>query len=228
MATISLPYSSMKMFNKSSILTVLGASLVLCLTGSFTAFAATDPGLGAAASFSVLGQTAITDAGAASAITGNVGMNASGASITGLTTANVIPGTIYATNLAAPSEGIIDPSVQFDAAAAYGVPLTGQGIEGTPIVGALDGQTRTSGVYDMGAILLGGGTFTLDGPGVYIFRSASSLTVAGNINLINGARACDVYWRIADDATINAGGPGSSFAGTILANTGVLLVQAQY
>ena len=69
----------------------------------------------------------------------------------------------------------------------------------------------------MGEGLLNGGVLTLDGSGVYIFRTTSTLTSSGSINLINGARACDVFWHVQDAATIN----GSSFVGTIIAKTGI-------
>lgn len=179
-----------------------------------TTHAATAPDLGAAGSFSILGQTLITGI---STISGDVGSNnvIGGTSITALTTADVA-GTIFATDLAAPSEGIIAPAVQADASAAFTVDIPGQGSDST-IVGNLDGQSFTPGVYDQGSLLLAGGTVTLDGAGIYIFRSASDLTSAGTINLINGARACDVYWRIQTAANIN----GTSFIGTILAGSGV-------
>jgi hypothetical protein len=86
----------------------------------------------------------------------------------------------------------------------------------------LDGLTLPSGVYDVGAMQLNGGTLTLDGPGVYIFRASSSAVSSGTINFINGARACDLYWHVASLATIN----GSSFAGTIIAGTGVHLADS--
>ena len=176
--------------------------------------AATLPPLGASASFSVLGQTLITGI---STISGDVGMNSSGANITALTTPNVA-GTIYATNLSAPSEGILLPAVQADALAAYTTNIPGQAIEGTPIVGGvLDAVTRGPGVYDLGAGTLSGGVLTLDGPGIYIFRTTTTLVSSGSINFINGARACDLFWRVGSAATIN----GTSFAGTILAGTGI-------
>ncbi len=106
--------------------------------------AATAPDLGAASSFSILGQTAITNI-PTSAITGDVGMNASAASITGLTSAEVA-GTIFATDLIAPSEGLLVPSVQTDASAVYTVGIPGLPIEGTPIaVSELNGIIRGPG-----------------------------------------------------------------------------------
>lgn len=182
------------------------------MAGPMAALAATDPGLGAAATFSVLAQTAITGT---ATISGDVGLNSTGAGITALTTTNVA-GTIYATNSVVPSEGILAASVQANASTAYTTNIPGQGA--TANIGpALDGLSLTPGVYDIGAGRLNGGVLTLNGPGTYIFRASSDFVSSGSINLINGARACDVFWRVETLATIN----GSSFVGTILAGTGV-------
>lgn len=112
---------------------------------------------------------------------------------------------------------VIDPDVQSDALAAYTTNIPGQGA--TDDIGpTLDGLTVTPGVYDIGDGLLNTGqVLHLNGYGIYIFRASSGLTSAGSISLENGARACDVYWRVATLATIN----GSSFVGTILAGTGI-------
>lgn len=192
----------------------LAILLVLDFVLPSTTQAATAPCLGAPDSFSILGQTLITGI---STISGDVGSNnvTGGVSITALTTGDVA-GTIFATDLVAPSEGIIAPAVQTDASAEFNVGIPGQASNAT-IVGNLDGQSFTPGVYDQGALLLAGGTVTLDGAGIYIFRSASDLTSAGTVNLINGARACDVYWRVQTAANIN----GTAFVGTILAGAGV-------
>lgn len=188
------------------------AIFILGLSGMSSAIAATDPGLGAAASFSVLAQTAITGI---STISGNVGLNSTGAGITALTAGDVT-GAIYSTDGVAPSTAILPATVQADASTAYTTNIPGQGV--TASIGpVLDGLTLVPGVYDIGAGRLNGGVLTLDGPGVYIFRASSDFVSSGSINFINGARACDVYWRVETLATIN----GSSFAGTILAGTGV-------
>lgn len=208
----------MKKLIAHSLIVLLSVSSVVGLMAPTAALAATLPNLGAAASFSILAQTAITDV-PTSVIEGDVGMNNASSNITGLTGAEVgPPGLIYATDPVpvAPGEAVFDPAVQADAAAEFNVGIPGQGTTGT-IVGNLDAQTFTPGVYDQGAIVLAGGTVTLDGPGVYIFRSAAALTSAGTVSLINGARACDVFWRVQTAANITTG----SFVGTILAGTGV-------
>ncbi len=198
------------MFSKISII-VLTAVFALGLVGPTALFAATDPGLGAAATFSIVAQTAITGTGT---ISGGVGINSTGAGITALT-AGMVGGTIYSTNGVAPGLAILAPAVQANLSSANGN-ISGQG--STASIGpVLDGLVLTTGVYDIGAGRLNGGVLTLNGPGIYILRASSDLVSSGSINLTNGARACDVYWQVNTLATIN----GSSFVGTIIAGTGV-------
>ncbi|MDP3995270.1 MAG: ice-binding family protein [bacterium] len=200
------------MKNINKIFTIaLSIAVILGITGPTPALAATDPGLGAAATFSIIAQTAITGTGT---ISGDVGLNSTGAGITALTAGDV-GGTIYSTDGVAPSTAILDAAVQANLSTANGN-ISGQG--STASVGpALDGETLTTGVYDIGAGRLNGGVLTLDGPGIYLFRASSDFISSGSINLTNGARACDVYWQVASLATIN----GSEFTGTIIAGTGV-------
>jgi len=200
----------MKKINKIAIV-ILSVALILGVTGPTITFAATDPGLGAAATFSIVAQTEITGTGT---ISGDVGLNSTGAGITALTAA-MVSGTIYSTDGVAPSTAILNPDVQANLSTANDN-ISGQG--STASIGpVLDGLTLTPGVYDIGAGRLNGGVLTLDGSGIYIFRASSDLVSSGSINLINGARACDVYWQVNTLATIN----GSSFIGTIIAGTGV-------
>ena len=189
----------------------MSITLILGITRPNPTFAATNPGLGAAETFSIIAQTAITGTGT---ISGDVGLNNTGAGITALTAGDV-GGTIYSTNGVAPGLEILDPAVQANLSTANDN-ISGQGSNGS-IGPVLDGLTLTTGVYDIGAGRLNGGVLTLDGPGIYIFRASSDLVSSGSINFINGARACDVYWKVNTLATIN----GSSFAGTIIAGTGV-------
>lgn len=195
-----------------AVLTFIFAAGLIGLSGPATTFAATDPGLGTAATFSVIAQTSITGI---STISGDVGINGSGAGITGLTAGDVA-GTIYATDMAAPSEALLSPSVQADLSTAYTSNIPGQGSNGS-IGPVLDGLVVTPGVYDIGAGRLNGGVLTLNGAGTYIFRASSDFISSGSILLTNGAQACDVYWRVQTLATIN----GTSFVGSILAGTGV-------
>lgn len=167
--------------------------------------AATAPNLGAAGSFSVLGFAAVTNSGP-STLSGDLGVW-SGTSITGLADITV-GGAVHQTDA-------IAQQAQSDATTADGS-LTGQAA--TSSLGALDSVNVGPGVYDLGAGSLGGGVLTLDGSGIYIFRTTSDLTTSGSVSLINGARACDVYWHVATQANL----VGGSFVGTIIAGSGIV------
>ena len=214
----------MKKFNR-----VLIAILVIVFVSSFgcpiVIHAATNPNLGVAATFSVLASTAIT--GTPTSISGDVGMNNFSSNITGVA-GPVVGGTIYATDAipVAPGEAVLNATVQANASTAYGT-TAGLPIEGTPIVVTeLNGLTISAGVYDIpgNATLAPGGVLTLNGSGTYIFRTdpSHSLTSAGTINFTNGARPCDLFWNIGTAADIG----GTSFAGTILASTGIHFTNA--
>ena len=70
------------------------------------------------------------------------------------------------------------------------------------------------------------GTLTLDGGGdpdaTFVFQAGSSLITAGNIELINGAQAKNVYWQVGSSATL---GTGSQWQGNIPALSSITLVE---
>lgn len=202
-------------------------SLLIGLAGSFggpaeVAQAATSPSLGAAATFSILGNTAITDAGTV-VIGEDVGMNASGASITGLTGAEVA-GTIFATDLAGPSEGIIDPAVQADTLTAFGALDAGANADANCIGGVLADNTDLSalsplvpGLYCSAGNFLLTGNLTLTGTtGTWVFKTGTGLITSPG-STVTGGDACNVWWRVGSLATL----AGTSFKGTIISGTGV-------
>lgn len=162
------------------------------------------PRLGDAGDFSVLGFSAVTNSGPTK-LGGSIGVW-SGTSITGLDEMTV-GGEVHKADAVA--------KAAHDAAAAADGNLLSQAV--TKNLGALDGLTLVPGVYDLGAGSLSG-KLTLDGEGVYIFRTTSDLTSSGSIKFINGARACDVYWHVATQANL----VGGSFAGTIIAGSGIV------
>lgn len=195
----------MKIFHKVSMMAILAIALSVSLSGPITTFAAvTAPNLGAAASYAVFGKAGVTNDGSATThIWGNVGADA--ANVTGLIAGQV--------------SGIIDAGVGIEAAilTAYGQ-LAAQGSP-TPL--SLAGNnTVTPWLYTVGATTLNG-TLTLDGTGVYIFRSDSSISTSGPavVSLINGADACNVFWQIPTSMTIGA---GSQIVGTIITNTALI------
>ena len=70
------------------------------------------------------------------------------------------------------------------------------------------------------------GTLTLDGQGdpnaVFVFQMGTTLTTGAlsNVNLINGAQACHVFWQIGSSATTGA---ASTLKGTMLVFTSITM-----
>jgi hypothetical protein len=171
--------------------------------------------LGAAQSFAVVGGSAVTAAGTGSFITGDVGVSP-GTSITGFPAqATVVPpfGT-HANDAAA-------IAAQASVTALY-TTLAGTG--GATAIGAeLGGVTLGPGTYSFTstADIASGEALTLSGAGTYIFKVGSALTanVLSNVQLMNGASQCNVFWQVTSAATLN----GNTFAGTVVAQAGVTL-----
>lgn len=187
---------------------VMTLFLISGLVGPFVALAASAPDLGTSSSYAIFGKAGVTNDSnvGTTHIWGNVGADLL-TSITNLNDATQVDGTIIA-----PASGIqTAASAAYDSLAAQGSP-TALDLAGT--------HTVTPGVYTVGATTLNG-TLTLDGAGVYIFRSDSSVstTGAGTMNLINGASPCNVFWQIPASMTI---GTGSHIEGTIIAQTGLI------
>jgi Ice-binding-like len=185
--------------------------------------------LGNASPFAILSGTPnITDAGNASVIHGNVGLSpATGAGI-GLTCSQVT-GTIYSVDATGPlpcrvTNGPLLVTAKNNLTAAYTdaagrTPLTTVPTE-------LGGTTLVAGVYNSTStsfgITAGAGALVLNGQNdpssVFIFEapfSGTGLSVGSGstVSLINGAQACNVFWRV-DTAAINT---TANFTGTVLA-----------
>jgi hypothetical protein len=96
---------------------------------------------------------------------------------------------------------------------------------GNAIVADLGGTTKAAGTYCTASGIGVTGTLTLDGGGdpnaTFVFQAGSSLITAGNIVLINGAQAKNVFWQVGTSATL---GTGSQWQGNILALTSITLV----
>jgi hypothetical protein len=114
---------------------------------------------------------------------------------------------------------------QIDLTAAYNVLAGLPCSPSNAIVANLGGTTKPAGVYCTATGIGVTGTLTLDGGGdpnsVFVFQAGTSLTTAGNVILINGAQARNVYWQIGSSATI---GTASQWQGNILALTSITLV----
>jgi hypothetical protein len=114
---------------------------------------------------------------------------------------------------------------QVDLTAAYNT-LAGMPCPPANAISAnLGGTTKAAGVYCTASGIGVTGTLTLDGGGdpnaVFVFQAGSALTTAGNVVLINGAKAANVFWQVGTSATI---GTASQWQGNIVALTSITLV----
>ncbi|MCW2913258.1 MAG: hypothetical protein JWN52_1326, partial [Actinomycetia bacterium] len=170
--------------------------------------------LGAAAPFSVLAGTTVTNTGP-SVIGMDLGVSP-GTAVTGIGPgAGVVQGTVH-TGDAVAAQAQVALTAAYDDAVAR--------TPSTTVAGDLGGQTLTPGVYKSGSSLGLTGTLTLDGQGdpnaVFIIQMGSTLTTASAsvVTLINGAQACNVLWQVGSSATL---GTGSTLQGNILALTSI-------
>ncbi len=191
--------------------------------------AAVLPDLGTASDFGVLANTTVTNEptlGTNTTITGNLGLFP-GTSITGFPPGQVV-GTIE-NSTAVAQQAQIDARTTFNAMNSE----TCDNFAPWPSSPSGDvnmtAMTLGPGVYcsNTSISLDGGGTLTLNGTGVYIFKAGSTLTTVtdSNVVLTNGATADNVFWSIGSSATLAApGGLGTSpsvFPGTVIALTDI-------
>lgn len=181
-------------------------TLAFVLTGPSTVFAATSPTLGAAGSYSVLGHTTVTNTGGTT-MPGDLGISTGGAPVGFPPGVVGPPGTIRNAG---------DSLAAQNANTAAFITLD-QGCDTTyPGVKDLVGENLVAGVYCADAFELSG-TLTLNGTGVWIFKSASTLTTSGTANVVGGD-PCNVWWRNVSSATL---GTNTSLTGNILSSTSI-------
>jgi hypothetical protein len=167
---------------------------------------AISPTLGAVASYSVLAGSIVTNTGPTT-MSGNLGISPSigvPPHYTGFP-----PGSVGGTIHDADTEAA---AAQADATAAF--TFLDQGCDKT-YAGVTDLSLASPlgpGTYCADAFILTG-NLTLSGSGVWIFKSASTLTTSSNSS-VTGGDPCNVWWRLVSSGTI---GTGTTFIGNILA-----------
>jgi hypothetical protein len=168
------------------------------------------PSLGAAASYSVLAGTTVTNTGP-TAMPGDLGVSP-GTAVVGFPPGIVgPPGTIHAGDASA-------AAAQADSTAAFTFldqpcDTTYPGVQDLTLVSPLG-----PGTYCATAFILTG-NLTLSGSGVWIFKSASTLITSPGSS-VTGGDPCNVWWRVASSATLDT---TTSFIGNILALTSIAL-----
>ena len=185
------------------------AAAAVIVAGAHPAGAATAPSLGSAQSFAVLGGTTVTNTGSTT-ISGDLGVSP-GSAITGQASITLTGATHAADAVALQAQS--DVTTAYNALAS--APCTATNL-------ALSGATLTPGVYCYTSSAQLTGTLTLNGSGVFIFKTVSTLTTAAGstVALIGGAQPCSVFWQIGSSANLFT---NTTFVGNILALTSINL-----
>lgn len=193
---------------KRTLLNALTAILFLIPVVNF----AQAPALGTAANFVLFSTNgAVTNSGN-SLLTGNVGTN-SGSS-TGFGNVN---GQMHDNDLVT-AQAAADLLIAYNLLNAT-IPTNFP----APLLGG--GQSLNAGVYSIGEAATLDGTLSLDAQNdpnaVFIFQidGAFATTANSEIVLVNGALACNIFWKI--EGMVNMA-PGSTMRGTIIANNGAI------
>jgi hypothetical protein len=188
------------------------------------------PNLKSVAQFGIIAGTAVTNNAGFSIINDmNVGISPGvRSSLTGFPPAKIVNGAIYAADDASPVPAMLTQA-KTDLTNAY---LFAEGAT-TPapatVSGDQGGKTLAPGIYkSTSTLLIQSGNLTLDGKGdqnaVWIFQISSDFTTiggaGGNIILIGGAQAKNIYWQTGSSATI---GDNTAFYGNVLALTSITM-----
>ena len=197
--------------------TVVGVS-ALALVGVLV-FANADDGrqpeaaVSKALSFAVLAGSAVNNTGP-SIVNGDLGGAKAGNAITGFP-----PGIVNGTQHPADALAL---QAQADVTTAYYEAANRTSTMALPA--DLGGLTLGPGVYNQATDLGLTGILILDGRddegSVFIFQAGASLNTAttASVELINGARACNVFWQVGGSANL---GDNTKFNGSILASSSV-------
>lgn len=168
--------------------------------------------LGAASSFAVLAGTSLTNnSGGTTVIGGDVGspsQTVDPVQLPGFV--NYKSGAILAAALSDLQLAITDANSRTcTVSSAAGIDL--------------GGRVFTPGVYCYAGAISITGTFIMNGPGVYIFRTGSTLNTTANaiVALAGGASAGDVFWVPVGPSTLGANGV---FKGSILGQSAAITV----
>jgi hypothetical protein len=189
--------------------------------------------LGSSSNYVILAESAITNTGTTTRITGNVGISPDGASsITGfkMTEASsdlfwrspYVTGDIYTATNAAPTSSTLTTAVT-DMTNAY---TTLDGLTSTAsLPTTLSGNTLATGVYTTPSNVVITTDITLSGTSsaTWVFQIAGTLTVDAGVQIVlsGGAQASNVYWVVAGTTALDA---GSIMVGNILDATNIAMV----
>jgi len=147
-------------------------------------------------------------------------------SITGFPPAKIVNGNLYAADDGAATAAMLKQA-KLDLVTAYLFAESSIAMAPQTVSGNQGGKTLAPGIYKSTSTLsVDGSDLTLDAQGdpnaYWIFQVASTLTTTtgGNIKLIGGAQAKNIFWQTGSSATI---GTYTTFYGSILALQSITL-----
>ena len=170
------------------------------------------PTLGSAVNFVLFSSVGAVSNTGTSQLTGNVGTNVG--SSTGFGNVNGVMHDNDGASLQCAADLLLAYG-QLNTAIATFFPA--------PLLG--NGDTLNAGVYQIAAVTTLSGDLTLDAQGdvnaVFIFQiqAAFSTNVSSKIKLINGAKACNVFWKVEGLVSVAS---KTFFRGTIVANNAAI------
>ena len=185
-----------------------------------------------AARFGIISGTGVSNNAGFSVINNmDVGISPGArSSITGFPPATIVNGAIYASDdIAPPGVPAMLAQAKLDLTNAYLFAAGASSPAPATVSGDQGGLTLAPGIYKSNStLLIQAGDLTLDGKGnpnaVWIFQIASGFTTVGgaggNVILINGAQAKNIYWQVGSSATI---GDFTTFNGNVLALTSITM-----
>jgi len=172
--------------------------------------------LGTAANFALFSSVGAVTNTSISQVTGNVGSNSGSATgfgnVNGIMDDNNGASALSATDLLVAYN-------QLNAATPTFFPSTTLG----------NGDTLIPGIYHIGAAAILNLDLILDGQGnsnaVFIFQiqGAFSTHPASKVKLVNGTKACNVYWKVEGLVSMAA---GTTMRGTVIANNAAINIYA--
>jgi len=201
-----------RIFKRSAASLAVLISIYVIVPPSISA-AATKVDLSTASSFGALGALGVANTGP-TAITGTAG-NMVGTS-----------GAIIATGFPPGTAGTIhnNDAVVTSAVTSVNAAVTAALAQPSVAHVLVPFETVTPGVYALGSMPVLSGALTLNGGGdansVFVFTTNDAFVTATSsvVNLINGAQAANVFWRVGGTAIL---GTNSKFAGHLVASSTV-------
>lgn len=198
---------------------LLAAALTLVLAPAVVQAAPVN--LATVSPFVVLAGSTVTNEGP-SVLNGDLGVSP-GTGLVGFGLPAVVNGAVHE-NDAVAAQAQLDLGTAYDVAAGQPV-APADDLSGTD----LGNRTLSPGAYRYNSDALLTGPLTLDAQGdpnaqfVFLIGSALTTESASSVNLINGASACNVHWKVGTSADL---GTTTKFVGNLMALASISLKNA--